>query len=316
MNFTYTDNTDRYSGILEQKICDLQCKHVMVLNSEKAKMVWEESKHIDAMKNMWGYTSGIWKDEKENKLIQMHTIKKMVYKCLYMPFRIVIDTKGFIWTDNLHSSIRDIMVYGTGTKLKDVSCYIIDLRSNIPVVVNVRHSLHNDINDIKGAVHAAYQRNGRISDTIRNINYTVKEFLYDNGINRETIGLNDEMIQAYKDGRADKICTAMLKKEEDRWEKKHETEILRQNLINKIRDTKCCSMLQAINFADTIIYGLPAVLYKNIEEWINGKEISDIQYLGTSIPQIMKPYINDIHEGFVDSAMCMVMYLDSQKRKG
>lgn len=195
--FTYTENADRYDPLFSQKLVDLRCKHVLRHDSEKAKDLYRRSNRFGYPQVVWGYGAGIYRNEDANRIIQIQTIRRMIYKQLTQPFRLVIDDGGVLWVDNLHSCIRDILVYGTDVRLRDTRFYLIDLARYCPIVVNRGDTLSRNLDDIEGAIWSAQKRNSRTNPQIRQVNYTIGEFMAENEITTEALQLPPEMYDAY-----------------------------------------------------------------------------------------------------------------------
>lgn len=117
-DFIYTSDYSKYKEILKTPIIKCVCKHIMNLDGEKAQQVFIASNKIGYNKCVWGYGMKIYENEEENRLIQIHTINKMICKGFIKPFRVVIDEAGVPWIDNLHSALRDIIVYGKEVTLE------------------------------------------------------------------------------------------------------------------------------------------------------------------------------------------------------
>lgn len=189
MEFQYTDSMGRYQELLGMPLASLRCKHVMSLLSPKALKQYKYSLETGYPQAVWGYGCGIYKDPEANWEIQVHTIRRMIYKGFCRPFRVVIDSEGIPWADNLHSAIRDILVFGEGLELMGARFYIVDLSGPMPVVADAGGSLSRNLDDIQGAIRSAMERDSRVDGRIRDVHYTIGEFMDENGINREAIGL-------------------------------------------------------------------------------------------------------------------------------
>lgn len=197
MDFVYKTDYTEYNWLLDMKIADTFCKHVLRLNSHKSNMYWDECKRVGVDVAMWGYGSGLWRNEEANRTFQLHRIGRMIYKNFDMPFRVVIDETGMPWVDNLHCSLRDIMKYGADVKFGDVRCYIVDMRYEMPVVIDVNGSVSNSVSDIKGCLVKAEERCKRITQNMRDINYTIRDFIKDNNIARETLFIDGAVFKGY-----------------------------------------------------------------------------------------------------------------------
>ena len=198
MDFTYTENIAPHQKYLEAKLTDCLCKHVMDLSSEKAKAVADKSIRIGYPQAIWGYGSEIYKNPEEDRIIQLQTIRKMIYKQWNRPYRIVIDYNGALWIDNLHSAIRDIIVYGKDTRILNTQFYLIDLSDIPPIVVNYKNNLDPSLKNVKGAILASVKRANRANGDIRNIGYTIGEFMQENKISKDAINLSENHYRNYR----------------------------------------------------------------------------------------------------------------------
>ncbi len=90
--------------------------------------------------------------------------------------------KKYIWTDNLHSTIKYIRQKGLKTKLIDIPFYVIDidLTTIKPTIIDVNNSIRQSLKDIEGAIRSAANRVRRSTPNLMALNYTVKDFLMDN----------------------------------------------------------------------------------------------------------------------------------------
>lgn len=183
--------------IEELKIIDMPCKHVLSLDSTKAKSLLEASHKIGYDQVMWGYGSGIYQNSEENRIIQINTIRRMIYKGFTRGFRIVVDSSGYVWVDNLHSAIRDIIVWGHDVRIGDVPHYVVDLSSEIVKVMGDRNYISDSLQDIYGAISVSYKRDRRTSDEVRQVGYTIGEFMNENAISRESINLSETIYAQY-----------------------------------------------------------------------------------------------------------------------
>ena len=197
MNLLLTDDIRPYQPVLEQPITAMRCKHVLGIRSPKSRELWERSQEAGYPEALWGYGSGIAKDPDANRIAQSYTVRRMVHKRWTAPFRLVIDRTGTPWVDNLHSAIRDILVFGDSVRPMDVGCYIIDLAGGVPVAVDVCGSLSTDLAAVKGAVSCARKRDARATDAVRGVGYTIGEFLSENGISRKSVGPSAKQYDAY-----------------------------------------------------------------------------------------------------------------------
>lgn len=190
MEFVFTDSTNGYERYFSLKIKDCICKHVLSLNQPKAQKVYHASSGIGYEKVIWGYGSGLYKHPELNRTAQICQIQKMIYKGIYNPIRCVIDKNSVLWIDNLHGAISNILTKGDDVKLEDCQIYIVDMRNDIPKIVDVRSSVIFDKNAINGCLKNAQDRINRISLELYEINYTIGEFMKDNRISWDAMTLD------------------------------------------------------------------------------------------------------------------------------
>lgn len=198
MDFIYTENLGRHAGLLSLKLKDFPCKHVMDVSSRKAQALLDASLNLGYNETLWGFGEGLYLRGDENRLAQLHIIRRMVYKQCMRPFRVVIDRSGMPWIDNLHSAIRDILVFGDGITLSDAMFYVIDVSGRTPVAIDVGDSLSDNLSDIQGAVDVARKRDMRTDDAVRRIGYSIGDFLSDNNITRAALGLDAQILHGYQ----------------------------------------------------------------------------------------------------------------------
>lgn len=196
MQFLYSDRM-AYAKIENLKIRECLSKHALRLESVKAQQLQQEAEKLGHSR-IWGHSYGLARNEEQNRISQLYTVSRMIYEKCKNPFRIVIDDKGCPWIDNLHSAIRDILVYGDQVRIKDVPHYIVDVSFPNPAVFDPDGAIRDSLNDIKGAVQASLKCNSRINDTIRSIGYTIGEFMAENEVTRNSLGINLDLFNEYK----------------------------------------------------------------------------------------------------------------------
>lgn len=180
---TWTNKQFKYTNeisdlIKNTKLTDLRCKHVCSLESVQAQQVYKETLKT-GYDCRWGSVSGntdclhhmqnILRQERDN---YNHTVRIVVTSDL--------TNKKYIWTDNLHSTIKYIRQKGLKTKLIDIPFYVIDLTTNKITVIDVNNSVRQSLEDIEGAIRSAVNRVSRSTSNLIVLNYTVKDFLIDN----------------------------------------------------------------------------------------------------------------------------------------
>lgn len=164
--------------IINTKLTDLICKHVCSLESVKAQMVYKETLKT-GYDCRWGSVSG-----NTNCFHHLNNILRQESDNYNHAVRVVITNdlskKEYIWTDNLHSTIKYIRQKGLNTKLIDIPFYVIDLTTIKPTVIDVNNSVRQSVEDIQGAISSAVNRVRRSTNDLMALNYTVKDFLKDN----------------------------------------------------------------------------------------------------------------------------------------
>lgn len=199
MTFKYTDDLRQYRDLLNTRLLDMRCKHVLDTSSKKARKALKESQEIGYNNCYWGMWHEGYTSTEESRLCNLDRVRRRVYKHVVTPMRVVICWNDSIWIDNLHNALVNALVFGEDVRLRDIPCYIIDLSDEIPVVVDVFGSLSNSIEDIKGAIDAAKYRDDRVTDSICDCNYLLKDFMKDNNITLESLNVDSDMLEAYKD---------------------------------------------------------------------------------------------------------------------
>lgn len=167
--------------ILDTKLTDLMCKHVLSIGERETVLI-EESKKLGYEWCQWGTHSG-HTDRKYHKNI----IDNMIKDDLKNSIRVVtckykFSDEVFLWADNLHSTVRHIKQKGTDAKLEDVPFYCIDLSDAKSIkVYSYKDSLSNDLDDILGAINCAEKRFNRSnSKKLIEVNYRVEDFIKEN----------------------------------------------------------------------------------------------------------------------------------------
>lgn len=202
MEFRYIECSSGYLWLENMLLVDCLCKHVILKpngNSSKCIKYYEEAVKAGYDTVIWGTHSGFSKDPLENRNLQNARIKQMVADGFSSPIRIVlIDIGGIVyaWVDNLHTAIKDILVYGSDIPIGRLSYYIVDLCSFTPTVVDVGGSLRDSIKDIKGAIGCALKRKEYVNQGIINVGYTIGEFIKENNLTLNNVA--PEVIDYYK----------------------------------------------------------------------------------------------------------------------
>lgn len=201
MRFIYTDKlTEEQLALLYVPIKDCLCKHVMRM-TPRAQQVYNACIDVYPVVR-WGTRIKLLNCPESNWIYQTDKIKRMVAECYKNSIRVVIGDNKQVWIDNLHSAIRDILIYGENHKLVYSRIYVVDLRADTPVVVDVSVGLRDSVKDIIGAIECSYRRMERVDGKLYDIRYTVGEFMKDNNITRESLNLSEDAIDKYKHSEA------------------------------------------------------------------------------------------------------------------
>lgn len=186
-SLTITINEDISEYLLNMKLTDMFCKHVIRRNLDdketKAEHLYIESCKLGYDFCNWGLHTGHASDIEYhiNSIVQMerdeynHAVRIVVCKYDFCD-------KPIVWVDNLHSAIKYIRKYGKDAKLKDIPFYVVDLTDyEHPSIHGYNGSLRENYEDILGAVSCAYKRFRRSnSKGLIEIGYTLRDFLHDN----------------------------------------------------------------------------------------------------------------------------------------
>ena len=196
---TWTNKQIEYSNeisdlIKNTKLTDLMCKHVCSLESAQAQQVYKETLKT-GYDCRWGSVSG-----NTDGLHHLHNILRQERDNYNHTVRIVVTSdltnKKYIWTDNLHSTIKYIRQKGMKTKLIDIPCYVIDLTATKITVIDINNSVRQSLKDIEGAIRSAVNRGRRSTPNLMALNYTIKDFLMDNTL----LLRNENIAEMQKEG--------------------------------------------------------------------------------------------------------------------
>lgn len=161
-------------------VSELRSKHVMCLDSEKAERLYEYSNDAGYPEVMWGHGEGLCRDYRKNRDIQIGRIQRMIYKANVHPIRVVLDSHNIMWVDNLHSAIaHELCRYDC--RLSNVPHYIVMPDDRYTWRVVDPYNLV-DFSRMDGMLEACAKRLSRVTDDIRDVGYTIGEFIDDNGI--------------------------------------------------------------------------------------------------------------------------------------
>lgn len=198
MDFRFTENYEKYRDILNMRAVDCLCKHVCSLDGEKASKVYELGQKVGYKQVIWGYGEGYSELYEMNRVVHLSRIQRIVYDKLKFPVRIVIGEQGVPWVDNLHTTIAGILCFGEDMLLSEIPVYIVDMRENIPVLVNVESSIDMNYKGIAGIIDCAEKRIARVHKDLYDIKYTIGEFMVDNKISRGSFVLSESYFDNYR----------------------------------------------------------------------------------------------------------------------
>lgn len=200
MDFIYKESLEGYNWVLGTRVGDCFSKHVLRVQSDKAKKLLEESTKLGYPGALWGNCYGSYlADEEVNRTCQLYTIHKMLQDGIDNALRVIIGENGSLWADNMHTAVRNILVKGEGVTLGDINMYIVDMRdTGLPVVVNYKKALRDSLYDIKGVVACGQNRLRKTTGEVGKVGYTVMEFMRENEIEREDFEESILRIGVYK----------------------------------------------------------------------------------------------------------------------
>lgn len=198
MNFEYTSSVAGYENYLTSRVCENFCKHVCRPYSLKAQRVVSISNSLGYTQVFWGYGEGYYSDIEKNRIIQISRIQRFIYDSNVRSIRVVIDKDGDMWFDNLHSTLAHVLCRGgidNADKIKtyDLPVYIVDMRNNIPKIVDMYRLVEFDREKISGMISVSEKRCGRVSAELKQVGYTIGEFITENGISWNSLTLDKEV---------------------------------------------------------------------------------------------------------------------------
>lgn len=151
-------------------IKDLECKHYIVLN-DKSQLIHNLGISAWCPNILWGYY--------RNATVETETefINQMIKDKFMRPSRIVIDKYGRWWGDNTHTLISHI--WRGKRYLHEIPIYIIDVRNDIPVIIDINNTVIRVDEDMKMAIASGLRVNHHIEKGWRpeNISWTVKDLI-------------------------------------------------------------------------------------------------------------------------------------------
>lgn len=160
--------------LLNMKLIDLECKHIPLLNDENNK-IYTNSEKIGYKYALFGSHRVDYKLSNE-----LNRIENMSNSNCLRAVRVVLTNDGKIWSDNTHWTIAYIYKFGKESTLRDIPIYIVDLRYELPIVIDCDNTLFDSVSNIQKAILASLNIQNRISKGWRkNQKYTISNFLND-----------------------------------------------------------------------------------------------------------------------------------------
>lgn len=161
--------------ILELKLGDLECKHILFKSNEN-KLFVELAEIVDYKWVVFGSHRGL--DEKDRMQFEINRINNMSKSTFSRAVRIVKTSNGKYFVDNTHWALAYLKRLGNNVKLKDIPFYLVDFCHETPQIVDVNETVIKNDEDIKNAVNAAGDVEERIENGWRpnNIVYTLEQF--------------------------------------------------------------------------------------------------------------------------------------------
>lgn len=199
MKFIVSDNVaSDYRDVLRLALRDCNCRRVIKIESDKSKKLYDLLKDRPT-KVLWGYEDNLVYFNNNRFLQFMVSIQNMLIFKDFKPFRIVIDKCGYVWIDNIQVATKDMLITDMGVTIGELSFYIVDLRGDIPVIAGANGTISNDLQDIAKAIELSEKHFGdSMPMEAREVNYTLKEFLEENGVTKNMITVSPETVAEYK----------------------------------------------------------------------------------------------------------------------
>lgn len=200
------EKTEFSDSVGNLKIRDMRCKHVCSLESFKAQELLRASEAIGYRECMWGEWEGYGNHPELNQTVNRSRIQRFIYDKIIHPVRVVADEEGVLWIDNLHSAIAQVISRGDDCTLAEIPHYII--RSNEESGWTEVYDPYRivDLNKLYGALTVADKRLSRVDGNVRNVHYTIGEFMKENNMDREHMTLSFKYYDDFNDT-TDRIIT-------------------------------------------------------------------------------------------------------------
>ena len=164
--YSISHDIDSYSKVLDMRVCDLECKHIMQVD-DSCKDIYIYSIKAGFLNIQWGCFRENVSKETENA-----TIEKMIKDGFLKPIRITV-TDNHVWADNTHTAISYVRRYGDFVTVKDIPFYICDLTTNPPTIAAEAANIWFDENCISGAIRNAMRLEYLEKNGGRKLNWTI-----------------------------------------------------------------------------------------------------------------------------------------------
>lgn len=143
--------TEDYRYLLDMKLMDLECKHVLYADDRDIKKFIAQAEKAYYPNIVWGY----YRDKRATGKSERAIIDRMKVADIMKPIRIVVTSNGMVWCDNTHVCMSYIdRGYVT---LKEIPFYVVVFtdNDNCVHVMDYEQSLLPSIDDINQAVRNA-----------------------------------------------------------------------------------------------------------------------------------------------------------------
>lgn len=176
--FIYTKCIEPYSELLELNLLDLECKHVMQIDSKLTEELYERG--IIA-----GHSCFVFGSHRNGTMeSECKIIESMCDSDFKRPVRIIKDKFGRIWADNTHSVIAYLYRNKFKATLKEIPIYLVDLSRKPYKIVDIDNTVLDSIGDIRNAIACAERINNRIDLGYRplDLQWTIKDLMQQLGM--------------------------------------------------------------------------------------------------------------------------------------
>ena len=163
-----------YCEIFSHKLIDTHSKHIARIN--------ESTNTVHRLSQKVGYNIDIIGSHRKTILEdERQRIQNMKNATCLRAARFVISSDGRVWADNTHWTIAYILRFGCDVTLKDIPSYVVDFRSNIPIIIEYKNILFDSLYCIKSAVACAKRIQDRLDNGWRpiDISFTINDLIND-----------------------------------------------------------------------------------------------------------------------------------------